>query len=576
MKSLLNSIFIRDGASRPASCSCRATVESLERNSGAAMPDRSRSSLVQRLCSAEETLQAEAWACADARIAGRRQQSASAGYSQAAVVADVITFGPFQLDRVQRRLLRDGQPLPIGSRAMGILLALTDRPGAILGTRDLLRHVWRNIFVEDGTIRVHVGLLRRILRDGESDNYYVQNVAGRGYRFIAPVAEHCVSADSASVHASNPAVPRPGVPPALRKNDLPPLPTSVFGRALTIDTLVALLPRQRFVTVTGAGGIGKTTVAVSVAHTLAEAPDTDYSHGVCFIDLAAVTEPESVAGAMACALGLAPLASDPLPEILACLSKQSLLLVLDNCEHVIHAAARLAESVLRNSPQVHILATSREPLRARDEVAHDLAPLTIPAANDPFSQTQLRQSPAIQLFVERAGAHVGSGLDADDLLVAASLCRRLAGNPLAIEIAAAQVHWLGLRALEASLHDDLYLSIAGRRTAQPRQQTLRATFDWSYNLLSAVEQAVFRRLSAFGGSFDLDAAAALVADENLTYPALTGCLVNLARKSLIVAETVGDELRYRLLDLPRAHAREKLRQADELAPAYRRHSQTGR
>jgi len=482
---------------------------------------------------------------------------------------DFVHFGSFQLDRAKRALLREGKALLVGSRAIDILLALTERPGVIVSARELLRLVWSNTVVELGTIRVHVALLRKALRDAEPDCDYIQNVTGRGYRFVAPPAEQRALADAAGVQSSGSTVLRLPVRAPARRNNLPLLLTPVIGRAQAMRTLVARSAAQRLITITGAGGSGKTTVAISVANTLI----TAHTHGVCFVDLAAVTDPERVPGALASALGVASLAADPLPEVLALLSKQSMLIVLDNCEHVIEAAARLVESVLRNAPQVHVLATSREPLLANSELVHDLAPLEVPGTPHEHARAELLQFSAIQLFVERAGVEVDAELDDDDLLKIAAICRRLAGNPLAIEITAAQVRWLGVRSLAASLHNGVYLSIDGRRTAEPRHHTLRATFDWSYGLLTPAEQAVFRRASVFVGSFDLDSATAVMADDELTDAVIFGCLLSLARKSLVMADTSANKVLYRLLELPRAFAGEKLQQSDELAGTRRRYSQ---
>lgn len=481
---------------------------------------------------------------------------------------DIIAFGAFQLNRTRAELLKDGTPLPLGSRAIGILLALTQRAGEILSSRELLRRVWQNTVVEEGTVRVHVALLRKILRDADPDNDYVQNVTGRGYRFVMPVSHHDESGAAKSVHSPPSAVVRLPVSQPLRRNNLPPRLTPIIGRAALIRTLAEKVPAQRFVTITGPGGGGKTTVAVGVAEALAET----YPHGVRFVDLAAIGEARLVANAVASALGVAPLAAHPLPDVLASLSNQSLLLILDNCERVIEATARLAERVLSSAPRVHVLATSREPLRAAGESVHDLAPLEVLPEGGERTRESLLQSPAIQLFVERAQAYADAELDDDELLRVEQICRRLEGNPLAIEITAAQVRVLGLGMLAASLDDARCLSIGGRRTAEPRHQSLRATFDWSYGLLSTAEQATFRRLSVFAGCFDLECAVAVVADANLTEVGVFECLMSLARNSLVMADTSGASASYRLLNLPCAYAREKLVESGELETIRQRHA----
>lgn len=480
---------------------------------------------------------------------------------------DIITFGPFQLNRTRYVLLKDGVPVAMGSRAIAILLALTHDAGEILSNRELLRQVWQNTVVEEGTVRVHVALLRKILRDADPDNDYVQNVTGRGYRFVMPVTrrgERVVAAKGGDA-----SVLKLPVRPPLRKNNLPPRLTSIIGRVQVIRALAEKVPAQRFVTITGAGGSGKTTVAIGVANALVEA----YHHGVCLVDLAAITEDRLVANALASAVGVSPFAADPLPDVLACLSQQSMLLILDNCEHIIEATAKLAERVLRSAPRVHILATSREPLRAAGESVHDLAPLEVLPEQSPHTREQLLACPAIQLFVERAEAYADAELDDEELLQVAEICRRLEGNPLAIEITAAHVRLLGIRTLAATLGNDLFLSIDGRRTAERRHRSLRATFDWSYGLLSTAEQATFRRLSVFAGCFDLECAAAVVADGNLTEVGVFESLMSLARKSLVLADTRAEVVSYRLLGLPKAYAREKLVEAGEQEIIRHRHAQ---
>jgi len=254
---------------------------------------------------------------------------------------DIIHFGSFQLNRTRRALTKDGSPVAVGSRAMGILLALTEEPGVILSNRDLLRRVWPNTVVEEGTIRVHIALLRKILREAEPGSDYVHNVTGRGYCLVAPVSRRRAPGEFPPVQSPGPAVSALAVPPPSRRNNLPVLLTQIFGRTQTIRTLAERVRRQRFMTITGAGGSGKTTVAVSVA----EAAASTYSHGVCFVDLAFVREGSRVHDALAAALCITAGPESSFADVLASLSAQSMLIVLDNCEHVVEAAAGLAESV---------------------------------------------------------------------------------------------------------------------------------------------------------------------------------------------------------------------------------------
>ena len=484
---------------------------------------------------------------------------------------DIVGFGPFQLNRTKRVLTKGGRPIAMGSRAMEILLALTEQAGAILSHRELLRRVWPNIIVEDGTVRVHVALLRKVLRQAAPNSDYVHNVTGRGYSFVAPITRQRRAAEPPGMHSANSTVLKLPLRVPSRRNNLPHLITSVIGREKTTRALAERVTRERFVTVTGPGGSGKTVVAIVAANSLAPA----HANGVCFVDLATVKRPQELWSMLASALGLSAEA-DPLPEILASLSRQSMLMVLDNCEHWVDIASHLAESVLQSCPQVNILATSREPLRASREFVYELTPLELPAAFDRVSRKDLMEYPAIQLFVERAGSYAGTPLQDEELWLVADVCRRSAGNPLAIEISASQVRWLGLKALSTGLQDAMYLSIEGRRTAERRHRTLRASFEWSYGLLSNEEQAVFRRLSVFAGSFNPDRVATVIADERVTHRIVLECLFSLARKSLIIANATHAEVLYRLDDLTRTYAAEKLQQAQEFPFTHRRHSQMWR
>jgi len=488
---------------------------------------------------------------------------------------DVLIFGPFRLDPVKRVLWEAGKPLRLGNRAFEILLALVERAGQLVGSNELLDRVWPNGAVEVVTLRVHIAALRKILGDGESGIRYVQNVSGRGYRFTAPV----IRARAASPSTDPPVrvlAPTGGksVAVAYRANNLPALLTRMVGRASVLNTLVQRMPRRRLVTITGPGGIGKTTLALSVAERLT----CEYSQGVCFVDLALLEDPHMAPRALAAALGLAALTTDdPLSGILTFLRDKSILLVLDNCEHVIDVAASLAEKVLKGAPRVHILATSREPLRAEGESVHRLAALAMPEGRGAMTAVEALAFPAVQLFVERAevSSDAFELTDADVPLVV-EICRRFDGNPLAIELAAARVDLFGIKGLAASLDQGLHLCISGRRTSVPRHQTLRATLDWSHELLSPLEQALFRRLAVFAGSFDLLSADAVAVDEAVPVGSVFEGLTNLAAKSLLVVDVTGEKVLYRLLDMPRAYALEKLRDSDELTKTQRRHAEMWR
>jgi predicted ATPase len=325
--------------------------------------------------------------------------------------------------------------------------------------------------------------------------------------------------------------------------------------------------RQRTLTIVGPGGIGKTSVALAVAEAMIPA----YDHGVWLIDLAPLGDPRLVPTALADALGLQSHADDPLPRLLDALRDRQILLVLDNCEHVIDAAAALAVAVLRSAPRVHILATSREPLRIEGERVHRLASLTSPPASSSPNAAEALRFPAVQLFVERAAASLDNfELRDADAPIVADICTTLDGMVLAIELAAARVDAFGVRGVAARLDDRFQLLTSGRRTALPRHRTLRATLDWSYDLLPEAERVILRRLAIFAGGFTQEAASAVAASAGIVASEI---VANFVMKSLVMVH-VGDVMvRYRLPETIRAYALEKLAESGEREEVARRHAE---
>jgi predicted ATPase/DNA-binding winged helix-turn-helix (wHTH) protein len=479
---------------------------------------------------------------------------------------EVLVFERYQLNIRRRLLLENGQAVRLGSRALAILIVLAQQAGNIVTKRELQNRIWHDIVVEDGTLRVHIAALQRALGESDGGGRYVENIPGHGYRFVAEVTRRTEARTEAPrARAAEQPTPHP-IPP--EATSIPAI-GRIIGRARTIAALAASLPERRLVTLTGPGGGGKTTVAVGVAETSL----SHYPQGIFFVDLAPVAEPRMVPGALAAALGIATVSNDPMPPILSFLRQRNALLVLDNCEHVVEAVAQLATSVLIGAPRVHILATSREPLGVAREWVHRLAPLETPPLEPTSSNEQILSYPAIQLFVERARASCEIEFDAAALLLVADLCRRLGGNPLAIEITAARVDLLGLHGLAASLEQGLHLSIGGSRVAVDRHRTLRKTLDWSYELLAPEEQVTFRRLAVFSGSFGLESAAAVASDNKAYSSDVFESLLHLASKSLVVADATGEKILYRLLEIPRAYALEKLRASGEFEATRTRHIQ---
>jgi predicted ATPase/DNA-binding winged helix-turn-helix (wHTH) protein len=468
---------------------------------------------------------------------------------------DRFLFGPFEFRPVERVLFCQDVPVALGGRAMDMLLCFLERPGDVVSHDELLASVWRGLNVEPTALRVQISVLRKALAEADPGARYISNVAGRGYCFVAPVLRE---ADGAPAAPTPDARDRRALPPALQR---------MIGRETVVDVLERTIATERFVTLVGAGGIGKTTVALALAHRMSRAFDGD----VAFVDLAIQQGDDNVAGAVATAMQLSRLGDDPVADVAFQLRSRRFLLILDSCEHVIAGAAALAEAVCQAAPQGHIVATSREPLRALGEQVYRQTALETPPLSETLSFEAVCSYPAAQLFVERVDAS-GAQIErrpADARLVA-DICRKLDGIPLAIEFAAGRVGAFGLAATHAQLDSRLRLSWPGRRTALPRHVTLSATLDWSYDLLSAEEAGLLRALSTFVGSFPLDAAEA-VAEEAMRTRA-PEALAGLVAKSLVSADRRRTPVQYRLLNVTRDYARLKLEAAGELPAAQARHA----
>jgi predicted ATPase/DNA-binding winged helix-turn-helix (wHTH) protein len=477
-----------------------------------------------------------------------------------AVGEPVILFGPYRLLAAQRLLLEGDKPVRLGSRAFDILIALVERAGEVVGKDELIARAWPETFVEEANLKIQVSALRRALGDGQGDNRYIATVVGRGYNFVAAVREEEASQASPSAAIAPPA-----------PHNLPFATTRMIGREEIATRLVAQLSHQRLVTIVGPGGVGKTTVGLAVAERLIGA----YEHGVWLVDLATLSGPHLVSSAVATVLGVEVRAEDLLPGLVAALRDRRVLLLLDNCEHVIDAVAGLAAALLSGTPGVNILATSREPLGVPNERVHRLGPLSSPEPTPGLTATDAAASPAVRLFVERVTAIVEDFAltDANAALVVA-ICRRLDGLPLAIEFAAPRVEVLGIDGLAARLDDSLpRLSGTRRRTAVPRHRTMRAVIDWSLGLLGQDEQRFFRALGIFAGGFTAEAATAVALDAATTGLNAIDRLVDLVAKSLVVADVSGTRPRFRLLDTTRAYALDKLDTSDEREAVARRHAE---
>lgn len=471
-------------------------------------------------------------------------------------VGERLKFGEFELAPVARSLWRRGEEVRLGSRALDILIALASRPGQILSKDGLTQLVWRGAFVDETALRVGMSAVRKAL--GPGGDRYITTVPGRGYCFVLDVE-------------TTPAKPAPE-PAQIERLNPPRLPAQivrVVGRDDVIAALAVEVTRRRLVSLVGPGGIGKTTVAIAVADRLHASFDT-----VAFVELAPIENGTQLAAAAAAAVGLnLRLQEDPVDEIAVAVEKRRTLIVLDNCEHLVDVAAAFVEALLGRAPAVTIVATSRERLRAAGEWVHQISALDAPPKSFTLSAEEMRRYPAVEMFEERAAFALGGyQMSNTDAPYVAEICRRLDGIALAIELAAGRLPGLGLQGLANSLKDSFSILTHGRRTALPRHQTLRATLDWSYQLLSLEDQAALMCLSVFSGSFTLEDAAFVMgplirsgeANERLT---------SLLEKSLVVATSEERTFRYRLLDTTRAYGQDKLEESGEAKSQQRRHAE---
>ena len=352
-------------------------------------------------------------------------------------------------------------------------------------------------------------------------------------------------------------------------NNLPIQLTSFIGREQEIAEITRLLATTRLLTLTGSGGCGKTRLALQVAATLLE----KFENGVWFVDLSALSDPALVPQAVASALSVPEQPGRTLAEaLMGFLRSKSLLVVLDNCEHLVVSCAHLTEALLRVCPSLRILATSREALNIGGEVTLRVPSLSLPDPKAPVSAEHLMRYEAVQLFVDRVRiAQPAFALTGRDVPAVARVCRRLDGIPLAIELAAPRVTVLSVEQIAERLDDRFSLLTAGTRTALPRQKTLRATMDWSYGLLPEKEQVLLRRLAVFAGGWTLDAAEAVCAQEGVEEQEVLDLLAHLVDKSLVLVDERDSGLRYRMLETVRQYSRDLLLGAGESPAVRKRH-----
>ncbi|OKO75600.1 winged helix-turn-helix domain-containing protein [Bradyrhizobium sp. NAS96.2] len=468
---------------------------------------------------------------------------------------DWLSFGPFDLQVSERLLTKEGSPVELSSRSLDLLIALTSSPNEVVSKKQLLAQVWPDVFVEEANLRVHMMNLRKALGDGEQGARYITTLPGRGYCFVASVSR----AKSLDVAPTT----------KFRRSNLPSRPSRMVGREIDVEKILTQLARSQLVTISGSGGIGKTTVALATAHRLSEA----FQGAVLFVDLGMMHDPDVVTTGLASMLGLPAAAEIARPSLLAYLCDKRVMLILDTCEHLIDTAASLAEDIIAAAPNVRILATSREPLRVAGEYIHRLEGLPFPSDGVGITAASLENFPATRLFLDRAMAS-GARLEVSDAdaPIVAGICRRLDGVALAIELAARRVDSCGLSQTAQLLDHHLSLEWTGSRTAPPRQRTLHATLEWSHALLTKQERLVLRRLAVFVGHFTLDAALEVVSDASLGRAAVFNAIDSLVSKSILAVQSVGGMVQYRLLDTTRAYALKTLLEPDEHEQLSIRHA----
>jgi predicted ATPase/DNA-binding winged helix-turn-helix (wHTH) protein len=474
----------------------------------------------------------------------------------------VYASGECEIDLARRELRVLGSPVPVGGRAFEIIEVLARSAGELVTKDELMNRIWPGTVVMENTLQVHAAAVRKALGPYRG---LLKTESRRGYRLLGDwtVRRH----DTANPPVGPQQIRVTGESPA---TNFPAIVTHLVGRSAAVQRLQDLVSAYRVVTLTGPGGIGKTILALKVARQVLG----EFADGGWLVELASLSDPELVPSAVAGVLGLRLGSNTISPEAVArAVAGKKLLLVLDNCEHVIDAAATLTEVFVRMCPRATILATSREVFRIEGEHAYRVPPLEVPA-KEQMDADQIRGHSAPELFIARA-KELGSDFSsrAESLTTIAAICRHLDGIPLAIEFAASRAATLGIEQVAAALGDRFALLTSGRRTPLPRHRTLRATLDWSYDLLADRERLLLQRLAVFSGSFSLAAASAVTNRGEASQAEITDGVTNLVAKSLVTSDITGGAGYFRLLETTRVYALSKLTEGGELQEFSRRHAE---